>query len=79
MARTADEPTLVFIVRIWCTASTLPDVRGTVEHVRTGERQKLHRLADIVSFVRRYVRAVLPRRTASATVVRRLPRRPKSP
>jgi hypothetical protein len=78
MARTADEPTMVFIVRIWCAASTLSDVRGTIEHVRTGERQKLHRLADILRFVRRYVRAVLPRRAAPAGVVRGLPRRPKS-
>jgi len=57
-----DEETQVFIVRLWCEAREIegakPVLRGTVEHVSSGERCSVKDLSGVLAFLQPRVEAM---------------------
>ena len=50
-----EDRTAVFIVRLWCEcgdSETAVVWRGSVEHVRTGERRFFQQFDDLIAFMR---------------------------
>jgi len=59
--KSTDEETLVFIVRLWRELREIegarPVLRGTVEHVASGERRSVSDLGDIPGLLQSYIDA----------------------
>ena len=57
-----DEETQVFIVRLWRELREIegarPVLRGTVEHVASGERRSIRNMDDVTAFVQPYIEAM---------------------
>lgn len=60
--KSTDEETQVFIVRLWRERREIegarPVLRGTVEHVVSGERRSIRNMDDVTAFVQPYVEAM---------------------
>ncbi len=58
----SDEDTQVFIVRLWCERREIegarPVLRGTVEHVASGERRSVENLDDLMALFLAYQRVL---------------------
>lgn len=67
--KSIDDETQVFIVRLWRERREIegarPLLRGTVEHVSSGERRSIKNLGDINSFLLPYVEALTVRTDGS--------------
>jgi hypothetical protein len=57
-----DDETQVFIVRLWRERREIegarPVLRGTVEHVASGERRSIRNMDDVTAFVQPYIEAM---------------------
>lgn len=70
-----DEETQVFIVRLWCERREIEDarpmLRGTVEHVASGERRSVRDLMDIVDYLLLHLEAMAVR-TSDSVITQRV-------
>lgn len=58
-----EDRTAVFIVRIWCErgdedASSVPEWRGSVEHVASGQRSFFRNLEAVVDFMKVHLKGI---------------------
>lgn len=57
-----EDRTAVFIVRIWCERgdadSTMPEWRGSVEHVETGQRVFFRNLEAVLDFMKPHLHGI---------------------
>lgn len=58
-----EDRTAVFIVRIWCErgdadASSVPEWRGSVEHVASGQRSFFRNLEAVVDFMKVHLQGI---------------------
>lgn len=57
-----EDRTAVFIVRIWCehgdADSTMPEWRGSVEHVETGQRVFFRNLEAVLDFMKPHLQGI---------------------